>query len=292
MILIISIILFFYDLSIENIISEENKRIVFTANDKENYIFEQVEPNNSLIFFINTISNRFHIIKTNKNNSFITIWQGKKYALLKIRTREEDRLISINDLISICKIKIPNKLYLSKNYIELWKNKINYLEVFFKNYYEKDYNDYSYYIYLGRIALEIVKLINFNDITYGLYYNRFDNIETIFNLYDPFNVNIGPVVISFSEFVKYRIFNNEELDDISFLFCDKYTINDYLFLIARLLFPTYYYDLYSNNDKNNYNIILDKQYSFFKLIQKIIKEIKKRYTTKDISFIESLINQL
>ena len=277
-------------MDIKEINKKENEKIVFTSNDDKKYIFEKLKTKNIYIPFFNK---SFHTIKRNKYNSIVTEWNGYYYALLKINLEENDRKIRMYDLYLFSSTRIPFHLVKSNNYIIMWKEKLFFLEKYLNEKYEEKYYDYNYFLYLGKNALNILKKVDFDNVTYGFCFNRFDNINTLYSIYDPFNIKTGPIMNSFSEFIKYELFKNGNKDQIDCIFHLNITEDDILLLISRLLFPTHYYDLFLNDNFNNqYNIIIDRQNNLYEIIKQIIKIVKKRNIISDISIIEKLVNQL
>ena len=293
MIFIKTIILYYYNLDVKEIIKEEKDKIIFISDNNEKYIFEKIEVNNVKINSCVNNNKLFHTPQFNKNRSIISEWNRENYALLKINIKDEDRNITLNDLVMLSSIRVPFNIENKEYYYQLWSKKLIFISKFLSDKYEKEYYDYSYYLYLGKNALKILKTIDFSNITFGLCFNRFEKNNTLYLLYDPFKVKIGPVVNSFSEFIKYTLFKKEKEESIDFILSLEFTKDDLLFLISRLLFPTYYYDLFLHKKfENQYYTIVNNQRRLFEIIKKIIKKIKKRYIIKDISMIEQLINQL
>ncbi|MBQ9013221.1 MAG: hypothetical protein IJ094_06625, partial [Bacilli bacterium] len=116
-----------------------------------------------------------------------------------------------------------------------------------------------------------------------------------FDFYNPINYILDNRVRDFSEYIKNLFF----LDMISinnykyFLDYMNFTREEYILLISRLLFPTYYFDMYDNII--NYNLdekvmedIINKTDSYILFIRYILMYIiyQKRV---NIPFIEWII---
>jgi len=200
-----------------------------------------------------------------------------------------NRNIIIDDII-----KLSNNSFINcykNNYYLLWKKKIDFFESYYKDYYKNDDYDFNYYNGLSYNALNIVKKINYNNIRYGKTIKRFYNIKTLNDLYNPINIEIGPVVNSIVEYIKYEFFYNNREIDYEKIFSISLSFSDYYYFIARLLFPTYYYDLFKDNIiKKDYVIISNRINSYIPYIKRIILSIKKRHLK--MPFLDYIINLL
>ena len=190
--------------------------------------------------------------------------------------------ITFDDILAISKMKINKRV--DKDYFKIWKNKIEYIEKYCNNKYIINDYDYYYYIGLSRIALNLVKNINYFNISYGVSINRFNNINNIYNLRQ-----YGPTVNTIAEFIKQDFFYNNRVVDITKIDELDLTNDDLLLLISRLLFPTYYFDMLNEID-SNYKIILTRIVEYIEYLKHIIFEIKKRHN--NMPFAESIVNLL
>ena len=197
---------------------------------------------------------------------------------------------SIDDIIQIINRPSYNNSF-KNNYYILWNKKIKYLEEYFNDYYKKEKYDFYYYNGLSYNALNIIKHINNLNITYGNTFNRFSNIISLYDLYNPLNMEYGPIVNAISEFIKYNYFYNNKETNIRKVFSLYLNDDDYYYLVARLLFPTYYYDLFKNNYmEKEYSIILNNICNYISYVKRIIIEIKKRHN--NMSLLDYVINLL
>lgn len=281
MVIIINKLLsFFYNFINNNDIKYDNNYFIY-KNDY--YTFIKIDG----IRIFNNFLDDYHIIVKNKFNSLITYYNNEKYVLLKVRLKEKNRLTCFDDLVNITK-KYINNIGIKNNYFELWNSKISFIENYCTEKFNNNYDLY-YYIGLSYIALNIVKKINNQNITYGNSYSRFYNIKSLYDLYNPFNTKISPIVDSFVEFIKYKYFYDREEVDYSNLFSIKLTNEDYYYLVARLIFPTYYFDIINDIDKK-YNVIVNRIESYIMYIKEIILDIKKRQD--NLPLLDIIINQL
>ena len=284
-IIIKNILLFYYNFTNPELIIYDFKDNTFKYNDTT-YIFMEFRENN-IIF--NNLDNRFHKIIINKYNKYVSDYNNKQYILLKINKNIVNKNIELNDLFEFYKEETKNIIN-KNNYYDLWKEKIEYLYTYYKDYFYNDDYDFQYYYGLSLISLNIIKNINNMNIKYGLSFNRFYNINTLYDLYNPLNIEYGPIINTFSEFLKNSFFKNKIID-YKRIFDLELNVEDYYYLIARLLFPTYYFDLFEDNKIiTNYQLIIQNIDNYIKYVKEIILEIKKRHSS--MPFLDFIINLL
>lgn len=276
-----------------NLVELKNKKridngIYFIKKNTKYLFLEFKDVNVPFLLFTQNFL-KFHKIILNKYKEPISIFYGRQYLLMKINENLINRYINLEDVIELSNIKVF--LNSSKiNYLQVWENKINFFENYFKKSKCAFYMDHDYFLGLAEISFTIAKEINFNNITYGFSMNRFYKIETIFDLYNPVNNFYGPIVNSISEYIKYAYFTLNKKEDFNKIFTLKFTKDDILFLIARLIFPTYYFDIYKIEDNyDDYNTIVNKIEGYITYIKEIFEEIKKRY---NLPFLNIIINLL
>lgn len=278
-------LLYFYNFKDPKmIIYDDNNYFLYKENIYQLYKLKDFNYNH-----INMYDNNFHKVIRNKFNNIVSIINNKYYVLLKVNIKKYNRLLTIDDLIVVSK-KAYYSQYNKKDIFNLWKNKIDYLD----NYYNKTYNldnyDYNYFKGVGELALNLLKKINYSNITYGLSYNRFYDIKTLYDLYNPFIIKIGPIINSFSELIKYNFFYNNKRTNYIKVFELNLSNEDYYYFIARLIFPTYYYDLLREDKIKDYNNIINKIEGYNLYLKEVVLEIKKRHN--DMSLLDYVINQL
>ena len=198
-----------------------------------------------------------------------------------------NKKIEFDDIILYSKNNIViNRLKI--DYFYLWKKKLSFLEKYYKENNRTDNYDFFYYKGLSELALRLMKTINYNNITYGSSINRFDDINLFNHLY--IYSRYGPIINTVAEYIKYEFFNNRKVE-YEKIFDINLTKEDYYFLVARLLFTTYYFDLIKNNKIiTNYDYIVNKIESYIDYIKDIIMSIKKRHN--DMPLLEYIVNLL
>lgn len=269
----------------------DDDSIYFIYKNKKYILKENATIDNDLFNY--NYPSFFHKIIKNKYNSFYTIYNNKLYILYQLHDFRNN-VVSFDNIL---KMSIPMNSYnMNKiNYTNLWLRKNQYLQNYLDSKYRFFDLNYDYYLGMAEISLSFSKRVNFNNLTYG-YCLKKNNCFTCFEtLYDPSNIKSGPIVYNISEFIKYDFFkNNNILLKIDSIFDLNLNLDDYLFMICRLLYPNFYFDIFIDSENEimletfNIDSKVDKYISFLKII---FYEIKKRHMI-DMSLIEYIINLL
>ncbi len=237
---------------------------------------------------------RVHDIIINREGSFVTKVGESFYILLKLNSNKDELVSFINIFEYANKLKLnrnSSKLY-RNNWGDLWSKKVDYFEYQIKEL-GKDKNiildSFSYYIGLAENAISYVNKINKviglseND-NITLAHRRIFYPNTCLNFLNPLSFIFDLEVRDIAEALKTNFFNNEDslLDLITFLRLKKLTAYSYHMLYARLLYPSYYFDIYEdvmNNDGDQEKIIpiINKVPEYEIFLKKAYLEIS-RYT--------------
>lgn len=244
---------YYYNLNIETI-HQKNKNYYFKINNSQFLLLEYLEDDVNEIYNLNiylTQIFKFHKIILNKDNSPLTIINERKYILLELIDYNNN--LTINDIIKINNIPINKNLKFKQNdWFSLWVNKIDYFE-YQINQIGKKYplirESFNYYIGLAENAISLMKTVKNENIYLSLSHKR---INTAFDLYNPLNLIIDIRVRDICEYLKYNFFENKDiLNDLNiFLHYNNLSNDELLCFLARMLFPTYYFDLYEKIIKN------------------------------------------
>ena len=273
-------LLYYYNLSIDTIHQNENK-YYFNVNNKsyfliECYNIEEINEIYKLNKYLSEISSVYKIV-LNKNNTEITNINNKNYILIELNNKKKQ--INLSDIIELNNIYIPyNKSKLRRdNWYELWTNKVDYIEYQISQT-GKKYpiirDSFNYYIGLAETAIAIVKNTKLDNIMLGLCHRRIK--MTAFDLYNPLNIIIDFRMRDICEYFKYCFFQNidiyKELNE--FLRYNKLSIEESRLFFARMLFPTYYFDLYEkiineNLDESEIKKIIFKVNKYEEILQYI-----------------------
>jgi len=217
-----------------------------------------------------------HEIILNKDGKAVTLVDGYYYSLLRVYVNE-NKTVDLSDIVFMSNNNdgiSPNNIIGRTNWSSLWEVKLDYFEYqvghLIKRY-PYIYKTVDYYIGLGENAISYVKKIESSNEFMSILsvcHKRVGVNSTLFDLYNPFNLIIDYKVRDIAEYIKDAFFNDFDvyflLDKLFKMYrFDKVTLE---LLFSRLLFPSYYFDLYEN--------ILEKDLNE-NLIQNIIKKSSK-----------------
>ncbi len=277
---------YYYNLEPGNI-HQYNKQLKFVINNIT-YIFipysRQTDEINdlyklSLSLFQNGIY--CHQFIPNINNSLITNINNIPYVLLKTYIIN-NRKINISDLIFFSNstlINVENKLRRDNWYL-LWTNKIDYFEYQISQF-GKKYpiirESFSYFVGMAETSIILFKNINNNHgKVLSVNHQRVSSDDTLLDFYNPLNFIIDYKIRNIAEYFKKQFFeNNLSYDDIIYYF-ESESLNQYdcVMLFIRLLFPTYYFDIYEkiileNEDEKKLIPIIIKIKDYENLLKKL-----------------------
>lgn len=216
----------------------------------------------------------------NKFNNYITPYKNELYVLIRQNIKKSN--ININDIFYIQNNTLNmlvDKSIIRTNCIKLWEEKLDFYEkksLELNERYSLIKRTIDYYIGLGENA--IVYLIN-NNVRISkmvLSHRRLDNMNDSFDFYNPLNYIFDVKSRDIADYIKNLFFYDQASEDliISFFKYLNFSREEYILLIARLLYPTYYFDLidkvilFDEDDEILKNII-NKSQSYIKMIKKL-----------------------
>lgn len=234
-----------------------------------------------------------HNIIVNINGEILTKVNNYDYILMSVsKFSEEYDIFDIVNMIN--KLTLNNqtsKLY-RNNWGKLWSDKMDYFEYQIRELglNKKIIQDsFSYYLGLAENAISYV-----NNTT--LKYNSFNAKVTLSHrriFYPNYKINfLNPLSFIFdlevrdiAEYLKAMFFSPQNDEDVleelkCFLQIKKLTPYEYNMLFARLLYPSYYFDLYEsvmNNDESEEKLVpvIAKNKEFELFLKEAYLEISK-----------------
>lgn len=235
--------------------------IKIKSNNKE-YVLYKVNNINRIIEIDKILNNKteYYKITRNINNELITIYNNETYILLELNTNYE---IQSNNIILSNK-EFQNYNINQSNWINLWTIKNDYYESI--NINNKIINEtINYYIGIAENAIEFLKYNDiYSDKLFICNYRQNDK-------YNPLNIVIDCKEREVGEIIKNKFFYNDmSIQKIKELI-KNYDIKK---IIARMLYPNYYFDIVDEfiNGKVNeekIKLILSKQTKFEELIKEL-----------------------
>lgn len=251
-----NVINYFYNLQPDNI-RQQGKQFRFDI-DNNSYVFlpycrleTEIKDLQLLATFLLSLGIYCHQFVFNINSTIITVVNNKPYVLLLVYLKN-NRILLFEDLIWFTEIKsLPDvKSLRTDDWFSLWTRKIDYFE-YQVNQFGKTYpllrESFSYFVGMAEIGISLLKRINNNyKATLSLSYRRIKKDEYLFELYNPLNFIIDNKVRSICEYFKDNFFKGKDLTEYLFNYISYNNLNetDGILLYARMLFPTFYFDMY------------------------------------------------
>ena len=234
-------------------------------------------------------------IIVNQNNEVLSNYNGISYILIKV-------FANINKSISLEEISFLSKsLYMEKvniNWAVLWSNKIDYLEDLI-NENGKKYplivDSFNYFVGMAENAISYFNSIVLdNNYKYVLSHKIIRWSDTVEALYNPINITFDYKVRDISEYIKNSFFNNNYniYNELSNYLRKNYlSLMEVKLLISRLLYPSFYFDMYEDIliDNKEEKIILDvisKLDEYEDYLSKVIDFFKVNYDVYEIEWLK------
>ncbi|MGN1342079.1 MAG: hypothetical protein ACI4VL_02485 [Bacilli bacterium] len=296
-----NIIEFYYNIRIDEI-HNKNDYYFFDVN-KSHYIFkpyfDDIDKTLDIYKLNRLLSERTNIdnIILNRYGNPITKVNNSFYVLILNKNKNRITLADISNMANISDINNQPLDKLERNNWEiLWANKIDYFEMQVHEN-AKKYplirESFDYFIGLSENAISY--LVNTKrEVSPTIYdvkvisHNSLDN-----SLYDPSNIILDHKARDVAEYIKMSFFNNnlnifKELEE--YFHYNYYSIYGIRVLFARILYPSFYFDLYDGiisgkNDEKELNMIIDKINDYEVYLYNLYLFLRKFY---DIPIVEWL----
>ncbi len=303
----------YYNYNIDVDIICDNKEYVEFTYKGNTYFFvffnrsiEELNDIENTCYELKNMGIKVHDIIINKDNKLITKVNDNYYVLLKLNTNK-DNIVSFNSILKLNdKLKLNNrysKLY-RNNWPELWSKKVDYFEYQIKEIGKNKsiiLDTFSYYIGLAENAISYANkgkyILNNNEYNITLSHRRIFYPNIALNYYNPLSFIFDLDVRDIAEYLKSEFFNGEDafLDLKNYLKVNRLSLYSYHMLYARLLYPSYYFDIYENimnkdsKEDGIFKIIMKrKEYEIF--LQNVYKEINKYASIEEILWLKKRNN--
>ena len=246
-----NIINYYYNFNLINIYNI-NDSIYFNYKNNDYFFIKYDRSVNEIqsIYNLNSELKKRMILTNsiilNKDNQIVTFVNNTPYIL--IRDDVKTKKLTINDILYIQNNTIniigDKKLY-RIDWIKMWQIKIDYYEdlmINIKKRYSLLYSNIDYYIGLGENAISYLVYNNVKDNNVCLSHKRINTNKNTFDYYNPINYILDNRTRDISEYIKDLFFSNNNLDLIMYyLNYINLSKEEYILLISRLLFPTYFF---------------------------------------------------
>lgn len=292
----------YYYYIITDRVSLKNNNYYFTY---QNNYFCFYKYNGSLneineLFNLNTymLYNNYQINKIILNNKkeILTLYDNNYYCLVLLKINSLD-YVNIKQVIEFNQRNINLNILLRNNWYYLWSNKIDNIEYSINHLmhkYKLLYNSIYYYIGLTENSISYLKLLSVDNRNLSISHKRVNSNTSLVEFYNPLNLVIDYRIRDLAEYLKSCFFNlkMDILEIVNYLKKIKMSESDYLYFYVRMLFPSYYFDIYDNilNGKMEEKSILKitkLQDDYEYLLYEIYLVIKSRINIIGIDWINS-----
>ena len=289
-------ILFFYNINVQEIKKiNDNYYFTYLSNNYVIYSYKRDITEAESIYNLNLemLSKGligYEIILT-QNREILFIHGGTYYILMKF-PNIKNRVITYEDVISFYFPAPKNKfLNLDKsNWGYNWSGKIDFIEYQFsqvKNKFPILENSIDYFIGVWENAISY-----FNDnVTFleekFVCHKRVDTKMDLLEFLNPLNFVIDYKERDKGEYLKSYVINNNYSSVQLKKLLQGSSKNNIILLISRILFPSYYFDLYEDivlKEKNEEEIV--KMIEKRKNINNLLKYIFENFSNYNIPYIE------
>lgn len=279
-----NVIEFYYNLLPDNIFKNKNECYFFVDNNRFSFIkflgdIDEIDKIYSE--HLNMLNNNIYVhpIILNIYGKAFTMVDGIPFILMQ--TMYYENKITLNSLISFVKTYTKEK---DIDWGNLWSNKNDYLEYQLSEIgltHPIIRDSFEYYLSLGECAIAIANSVESQSIPCVYSHKRISKKDTSFDLYNPLNITIDYRVRDAAEYFKQSFFDGEEIEKELYDFFNNINLSiyEYILFLARMIYPTYYFDLIENiflgkdNDECLIKII-EKANAYEKLIKKIYQFYK------------------
>lgn len=280
---------YYYNIDIDDLKEQDGKYFFKYQNQDFFFVYfnRNIEELNDILICVNNMKEKgidVHNIIINRNGQYLTKINNFDYILMSVNNYNEE--YDIFDMINIANKLTLNyntsKIY-RNNWSNLWTQKMDYFEYQIR---ELGINktvikdSFSYYLGLAENAISYVNNTN-------LKYNALNNAKITLAhrriFYPNYKLNfLNPLAFIFdlevrdiAEYLKAMFFSEDNTEEVIeelgyYLQIKKLTIYEYHMLYARLLYPSYYFDLYENimnNDTSEESLVSiikrNKEYELF-----------------------------
>lgn len=271
--------------------------LLVSVTDNEN---DLINLSNFSLTLRNLFNNEIVYFVKNKYQKIIS--KGDDNTSICLLTYKKDSLVSLNDIL------IMQNRYSNFNstpvdlkiIIKLWDERTDYIinqcliSLNLENDNDKELYDHSLYAYgMAMNAIEyIVDLsIDYPNNYYPttLNHRRIKSI-TKFELFNPFNFILDHSSRDLAELYKNNLIDLNTLLNITNSY--HYNLNEYEYLLARVMFPTFIFDLLEDlatttitNKKEQIFKAIDKQNNQLKKIKSLMKTLSSNYNIRPIKWL-------
>ncbi len=283
-------------------IHQKDKKFIFSIDDTEYVLIPYIDDAKRIgrIEYILKILDynqiKYNQIIKNTANTIVTYISNIPYVLIKININNQNNVI-ISDIIEFQNYMtsvLTEKIDIN-NLSSLWMDKVDYFEYQVSQFGIKFpiiRHSFNYFIGLAENAIMVINSISKKEIVGTISHFRVSVSEKITDLYNPLNFVIDSKIRDISEYLKGKMFFYDISSEFSYYFNLKYFSNDEIILfLARMLYPTYYFDVCENsieaNNEDPLKIIVSKVSLYEQNIKYIYNYLRKMFQIPEIGWLLS-----
>lgn len=287
---------YYYNLYPENVYTAKHQNYFFIDSIRYTLIKYEEDINE-----LNKIYNRqiemmrkklyVHQIILNIEKTPLTFINETPYILLKTLYYGEE--IKLDNVLAFSWLK-ENKE--EKNWTKIWSDKNDYLEFQMSELGKKHpilRKSFSYYIGLAETAIALTNNIKKEEIYYTYAHKRINKKDTFLEFYNPLNIIIDTRIRDITEYLKSKYFSGEDIKEELYYYLNNtiLTKSEIIMFLARMLYPTYYFDIFEEiiterqNDEK-IECITTKTENYEKILKDIYKIIRKNIEPLQIEWLE------
>lgn len=232
-----------------------------------------------------SINSDFYMPLIKKDGEFSFEYNNKKYTLFKA----DNPSLKVDNNFKL----IPVMQNVEIDYSKIWINNIDY---FIKKITEMEHSEIekvnylNYYIGMSENAVIInekgKKMSGLARITVSHYRICYPNYALTYN--DPTELTLDFISRDLAEYIKTKFFFDKiDINEVIELL-NRYNINDkeIMFFLARLLYPTYYFDAITENNIEKQKIIIEKREKYEHFLSLILNNLKTNNIMINISWLK------
>lgn len=283
-------------------IHQKDKKFIFSIDDTEYVLIpyiddaKRIERIEYILKILDYNQIKYNQIIKNTANTIVTYISNIPYVLIKININNQNNVI-ISDIIEFQNYMtsvLTEKIDIN-NLSSLWMDKVDYFEYQVSQFGIKFpiiRHSFNYFIGLAENAIMVINSISKKEIVGTISHFRVSVSEKITDLYNPLNFVIDSKIRDISEYLKGKMFFYDISSEFSYYFNLKYFSNDEIILfLARMLYPTYYFDVCENsieaNNEDPLKIIVSKVSLYEQNIKYIYNYLRKMFQIPEIGWLLS-----
>lgn len=256
-------IMYYYQLNPTKI-HQTGKNYYFVENETTYLLlncvrpFEQLEEIYGISEMLYQMNFPVHRIIKNMQDKLFIEFNDNIYVLLEVRERTKET-ISLGDILSFQKIPLQLSSYkylYRKKWDVLWSSKIDYFE-YQVNQFGKKYpiirESFSYFCGLAENAISYAHLFEPEE-NVTLAHQRIKKNMTLTDLYNPLSFVIDDRTRDITEYFKDKFFNGYlSIEEVKYYLEYRIQPNEFVRFYTRMLYPSFYFDVYEEIMRENKN---------------------------------------